>query len=285
MNNTNIILEAIGELDNEILERAFKSKKKKPITLAIITAAAMMIAAVTLLGGFTTPRKNNVSVNGKKVFEYRIRIHDEIAAPPYEFFEKHGFSERFLKHYDKLFGDGAGISYEMKDINPRELIKAYNANTLDSEYFSTVDFYDLIDPPHSIYTRIHLGFAPGVSVNNNFKYTHKDGTVDYSSYVSFCYWMRDDSLELPVCFMVSCVTGNYSNSFARNFETERQDGSDIEIIDLNNGEQALLKQTDYSDGVMKTCATFSYDGFVYTLYSVTDIDNMKQVLSDLGITG
>lgn len=275
MNNTNItninaILEAVGELDNSVLENVFKPKRKKPAALIVVAAAA----AVSMLVGFTAAYKNTVKVNGKGLFEYRIGIHNEVTLPSIEELTEMG-AANILEHAPGTY------EYTMRDIDPRELIRKYNITLLGNENFSRADLGDYSTPGYDPeeYRRLWLS-KTSVTVVDDY---HEDGM--YGSYVGFMYWLVDNRMNLPVNFRTFCVTDKYNASFAQGFTSTKPDGSDVEVVELNNNEKALISQTDYDDGDITSLATFTYDGVVYYIHARTDISGMKRIFSDLGITG
>lgn len=270
MSNTNInaIMEAVGELDNAILENAFKQRKKKPIALVVIAAAA----ALSLLVGFSAVYRNNVVVNGKSVFDYNITIHDEVTPPSTEELTEMGASI--------LYQEKSIYEYVMEDIDPRDHVQKYNITLLgNNNNFSRADNkgYSTPDRDAEEYSRLFLS-RTSVQVAEDY---HENGM--YGSYVRFIYWLADDRLDIPVYFRVVCYTDSYNASVARDFISTRPDGSDIVYIDLNNNEKAVIHQSDYGDESVTSHATFTYDGMIYNIAAYTDIEGMKHIFSDLGI--
>lgn len=271
MNSTNInaILEAAGELDNEVLENAFRKRKKKPIALIVVAAAA---AALSVLAGFAVAYKNNVLVNGEPVFDYNITIHDEVTL-----LSEDEISEMNVSFFH--YQDTNAYEYAVTDIDPRDLISKYNITTLGNNgNFSRADNkgYSTHDRDEDEYLRLFLS-RTRVGVADDY---HVDGM--YGSYVSFIYWLSDDKFNIPVNFRVMCMTGNYSGSLTQEF-TSMTDSSDIAYIDLNNNEKAVIHQTNYGDRDISCLATFTYDGMIYDIHADTDIEGMKQIFIDLGI--
>lgn len=266
-NNINAILKAVGELDNDILENAFRPRKKKPIVLVVIAAAA----ALSLLVGFSAVYRNNVSVNGKSVFDYNITIHDEVTPPSAEELTEMGASV--------LYQEENIYEYVMEDIDPRDLIQKYNITLLGNNNFSRADNkgYSTPDRDADEFRRLFLS-RTRVQVAEDY---HENGM--YGSYVRFIYWLSDDNLDIPVNFRAVCLTGSCNASMAQEFTSVKPDGSDIAYIDLNNNEKAVIHQSDYDDGTVSSSATFTYDRMFYYITAYTDIEGMKQVFSDLNI--
>lgn len=267
-NNINAILEAAGELDNIVLENAFKQRKKKPIALVVIAAAA----ALSLLVGFSAVYRNNVSVNGKSVFDYNLTIHDEVTQPSAEELTEMGAIV--------FYPDEGLYDYVIEDIDPRDLIQKYNITLLgNNNNFSRADNkgYSTPDRDANEYSRLFLS-RTRVQVAEDY---HENRM--YGSYVRFIYWLANERLDIPVNFRVVCMTGNYNASMALEFTSVKPDGSDISYVDLNNNEKAVIHQSDYDDGAVSSSATFTYDGMFYYITAHTDIEGMKQIFSDLGI--
>lgn len=269
MNNINInaILEAAGELDNEVLENAFRKRKKKPIAIVVIAAAA----ALSLLVGFTAAYRNNVSVNGKSVFDYKITIHDEVTPP--------SAGELIEMGASILYQEESIYEYVIEDIDPRDLISKYSMTLLGNENFSRADNkgYSTSDRDAEEYRELFLA-RTRVQAADNY---HESGM--YGSYVRFIYWLSDDNLGIPVNFRAVCLTGNYNASMAQEFTSVVPDGSDIAYVDLNNNEKAVIHQSGYGDGEVTSLATLTYDGIIYDITAHTDIEGMKQIFIDLGI--
>lgn len=268
-NNINAIFEAAGELDNDILENAFRQRRKKSIELVVIAAAA----ALSLLVGFTAAYRNNVSVNGKPVFDYNLTIHDEVTPPSAEELTEMGAS---ILYQEKSIYE---YVVEDEDIDPRDLIQKYNITLLgNNNNFSRADNKGYSIPTRDAEeSRLSLS-RTRVQVAEDY---HENGM--YGSYVRFIYWLSDDNLDIPVNIRAVCLTGSYNASMAQEFASVKPDGSDIAYIDLNNNEKAVIHQSDYDDGTVSSSATFTYDGMFYYITAHTDIEGMKQIFSDLGI--
>lgn len=268
MNNINCVLEAAGELDDSILEDAFKPRRRKRALLIAIAAAA----ALSLLSGFAIAYRNSAVIDGKPRFEYNIGIHREVTPPSEEALADMGALNMRAR-------DGV-LEYELRDIDPRELIAKYNITPLAGDNFSRADLgdYSTADRDAEGYRRLFLS-RTRVSVVNDL---HSDGM--YGSYVGFNYWLVDNSLDIPVNFRSYCVTDDYNAALVQSIASTRADGSDVKTIELNNGEKAVIHQTDYDDGDASSLASFTYDGILYYLHADTNINGMEQILADLGIT-
>ncbi len=118
--NTYNILEAIGGLDNNILENAFKPKKKKRMAFTVIAAAA----ALTAILGCASVLRSAVRFDGNEQISLNYYAQKDA---------------RFLT-YDELVGLGAekvgtGNNYTI-DMLPSELFALYNVKPLlNSEFY------------------------------------------------------------------------------------------------------------------------------------------------------
>lgn len=118
MNNINTILDAVGELDNTVLENAFMPRRKKHIMLTAIAAAA----ALSLLVGFTT------AIRSGAFFENR----QQIDLKYYPQTQAHILTEEELVELGAI-KDGLG-----RKLNafPSELFALYNIEpVMNDEFF------------------------------------------------------------------------------------------------------------------------------------------------------
>lgn len=261
MNNINTILDAVGELDNTVLENAFNRKRKKHIMFTVIAAAA----ALSLLVGFTTAIRDHVEFNGKPIFDYAIKAHNDVSIPPFEEMKAMG-ADRY-NDFVGLSESGIGYSYFI-DAKPSEVIKKYGIEPLINDNFS--EYVDADDPRGSSW-----GDFPRMQV------AVSSDTENPPSFIYFGYWLTDKQSGLPVHFMVDCYTER-TDSIVHGFSGSNDDH---ELVRLKNGETAFVQQGIHAEtGTYEGYSTFSYDGMVYHIYAVTDVDGMKQILTNLGIT-
>ena len=270
MNNINCILEAVGELDNDILTNAFKSKRKKHIMLSVIAAAA----ALSILVGFTVIGRGTAEINGKPLFEFHFSKHTEAVIPPLEDMIAMGAEDiRSFELGDTDYKPGE-YSYWIA-AKPSEIIKKYNITPLINDNFSediTIDSFPKNFYQDSFYTEEQAQWYCRTNV----------GVYDWG--IFFRYYLVDKQSGVPVSFAVSCHTEDPDSPGLWQFTP-----GDNEVITLNNGEKAMLEVTFSSslnsDNVKTTSeAHFSYDGTLYHIQALTDLDGMKQILSNLGIT-
>lgn len=266
------LFKAIGNIDDDIAANAIEAAqhKRKPAKLRVILIAAAA-AALTLFVGFAAVYKSNVELNGEPVFEYNIKIHDEVVCPSVEELTEMGAD---IHVYDPNL-----LEYEIKDIDPRDITRKYNAALLAGESFSRADLkgYSTADRDAEEYRELFLSKTRVVEADN-----YRDDGM-YGSYVNFNYWLADDRLDIPVYFRVVCMTGDYNASLTHKFTSVKPDGSDFGVIDLNHNEKALIHQSDNDGSSMTSYATFTYDGILYDLFAHTDINGMEQILKDLGV--
>lgn len=261
MNNISTILEAVGELDNTVLENAFNRKRKKQILFTVIAAAA----SLSLLVGFTMAIRDHVEFNGKPIFDYAVKAHNDVKIPPFEEMKAMG-ADRY-NDFVGLSESGFGYSYFI-DAKPSEVIKKYGIEPLINDNFSEV--VDANDPRGSgwgDYPRMQVAVC--------------SDTENPPSFIYFGYWLTDKQSGLPVLFMVDCYTER-TDSIVHGFSGSNDDH---ELFKLKNGETAFVQQGYSAEtGKYEGYSTFTYDGMVYHIYAVTDVDGMKQILINLGIT-
>lgn len=263
-NNINSVLEAVGELDNTVLENAFKPKRKKPVALIVIAAAA----AVSLLVGFTYAIniKHSMVLNGEPLFEYNIKVHDEVTIPPYEEIEAMG--ETYLVEWVE---DHGYIYYT--EARPSAVLEKYALTPLINNNFS--DDINSDNYPELLWDDTYLTYVyvPLDDINS------KGVTV---SFLLFRYYLIDKQSGLPVYFTMMCHIEE--PKIPINHSHKAEDGN-YELIGLNNGETAYVEQQFY-EGLdeLNSHADFIYDGIIYSASAHTDLNGMKQILSNLGIT-
>lgn len=116
MSNTDRILEALGELDDSVLENAFRPKRKKTAAFAAMAAALSLLAgfAVVYRSGLFFEDKRQLSFNYYAQTEAHILTADELAA---------------------LGAEDDGYA-RILDVSPSELFELYNVKPLmNGEFF------------------------------------------------------------------------------------------------------------------------------------------------------
>lgn len=257
-NNINPILEAAGELDNSVIENAFKPKRKKPVALIVIAAAVV----VSLLVGFTTTYRMPVYHNGKELFGITEVAHPDAVIPSIEELTAMGAYD-----IEKWSGQ---YTYYIK-AKPSEIIRKYNLTPLINDNFSDeVTINDIPDDTNLFKLSYfyseedNLKLLPGTEVT----------VGDKENYVNFKYFLVDKQNGLPICVRVT-----YTIHKVIPFGFQAFNGDDIRVIDLNTGEKAVIHGS--SDSAI---ASFGYHGVSYFITGQTDVDGMNQILKDLGIT-
>lgn len=261
MNDINTILEAVGELDNTVLENAFDMKRKKHIMLTTIAAAA----AFSLLVGFTTAVRNHAEFNGKPIFDYNLKYFADVKIPPFEEMEAMG-AYRYDEHVG-LSEAEIGYSYFI-DAAPSEVIKKYGIEPLINDNFS--EYVDANDPRRNRWGDFPRMQVTIVSVDR----------ADLPSCIYFDYWLTDKQSGLPVHFMADC----YINSTEPIIHRFSGSTDDCELVALKNEETAFIQHGFIAEtGAYEVYSTFTYNGIVYNIDAATDIGGMKHILADLGI--
>lgn len=121
MNNINYILEAVGGLDDAVLENAFKPRKKKRVLLTVIAAAA----ALSLVVGFSAAIRNGVYFGGERQISFNYYAQKSARIP----------AETELE----AFGTADGHGGYTLDILPSELFTLYSVSPLiGSEHFEEI---------------------------------------------------------------------------------------------------------------------------------------------------
>ncbi|MDE7230604.1 MAG: hypothetical protein K2N56_09005 [Oscillospiraceae bacterium] len=255
--NINAVLEAVGELDDAVLEKTFKKKKKKPIALIVIGAAAV----VSILSGAAADHRLPVFIKGEKAFERSKSIHPDAVILSAEEAAELGAYDFDPRKLDE------GFSYFIA-LSPSEMLEIYNLPSIINENFSDVVTPD--DVPDEI-QRYRLSrffdddnkkMLPGTKVE----------TSDNCAY--FSYFLVDKQSQTPMF-----VRSYYTLYKTYPFGFEAHNG-DCRVVDLSTGEKAVI--SEYNDNTSR--AFFSYRGVDYIITGWTDMDGMHQILKDFGIT-
>lgn len=170
MNNISTILDAVGELDNTVLDNAFKPRKKKPVALIVIAAAA----ALSLLVGFTTVIRNGMFFEDQQQMSFNYYPQAQANIPTEE----------------ELIALGAvkeGSSDFRLNVLLSELFKLYNiAPLMNSEFFSEEPEVVIINslPTQTIieYTLTDKESAKQTKIKLQFKQTG-DGTFSHGYHI------------------------------------------------------------------------------------------------------
>lgn len=262
---------AIGGIDDDIAANALTTPKQagreKPLKIVLIAA---VLAAVSLLAGFTVIFKNTVEQNGKAYIELNIKVCD-VVHPSFEELTEMGA----YNPYEDASGVGeeVGGGYVFTiNADPRTVVEKYGLHLIisDNDNFirpNTEDYPEI--ESESIFYLTHFGFSWD---------DYYEGKKLNEMVGTFFYGLIDKRLDLPVVFLTKCYTEELNVPVTQNVG----EWTKHEIINMNNGEKALLGENVYDDH-SHTKAYFTYDGIYYQVNADTDINGMKEVLADLGV--
>lgn len=253
MNELNPLVLAMNDIDTRYIVEP--KRRKRPIALMIAAAAA----AVTLLTGSTvlilTSDTPGVNIDYEHQFYYNLIDKKDLNILTKDELLQMGVIERGA--YDQ------GIyTFLFQNALPSNIFKLYNADpiTLDNENFT--------EEPCDVY--VHGMFDTETNQYND---------------LTFSYQLTHKKTGIKLNFdCVYSINGynpvvSYSHSPENKYVTK--------IIDLNDGSKCLLEEgrnEERSD--VWSYADFSYNGTVYWIdsrFNNMDIEQMEQVLSDLGI--
>lgn len=253
INNINPILEAVGELDNTVLENTFKQRKKKPIALIVIAAAA----AVSLLVGFGAAVRSGIEFDGREHMSFNYFAQPQAHIPSAEELYALGTEVREIRSIDE-YGDGELLL--TADLS--EISKLLNTELLTApEHFVTGGKMHLIEGNDVI-----------VDISGH-------GTAARIEYV-----LTDKETLAPVYIEARLFTSG-SSTFGRDYYTLNGKGEDTfnfyEKVMLADGSEAFVGER-YSNACE---ALFCVNGVGYAIeVRKIHIDEMKQILKKLGIT-
>lgn len=252
MNKIDPLFEAMSNIDDNIVSNAIREKRKRPIALMIAAAAA----AVTLLTGYTVHTfktgTRGVNVGDEHQFYHDIKLQNALTIPTKDELLQMGAVEKI----DGAYEDGF-YGFDFNDTLPSDVFKIFNA-------------------------------AP-FTINNNF--------IEEPSRVSVSGWSNKTGNDLGFVvfrYMLTHKSSGITLEFKTNYIIDEVAIPNVyyefkedmfEIIELSNGSEAMVAEEHVGDNVY-ACADFSYNGTIYrisSLFSNMDMDEMKQVLADLGV--
>lgn len=254
MKELNPLVLALNEIDTHYIVEP--KRRKRHIALMIAAAAA----AMTLLTGFTvrimTSDNAGVNINYENQFRYNITDNTDLNILTKSELLQLGAIER--GDYDK------GIyTFLFQNALPSNILKLYNAApiTLGNDNFT--------EEPCDIF--VHAG----VSDTETFRY------VD----ITFSYQLTHKNTGIKLNFDCVCSINGYEPIVSHSHTSENK--YITKIIDLNDGSKCLLDEGRNEErNDVWSYADFSYNGTVYWIdsnFNHMDIDQMEQVLSDLGV--
>lgn len=248
MNKINPLFEAMSEIDDNIVAETVEAKKHTLGMKAMLIAAAITVTA--LLAGFTYAIIPGVYINGNHAFDYNISVQEDMLLPS---------KDEMLEWGAVEYGDFNNAMYVFKkDTTASDLFRKFNIYPLINDNF-TEDISEVI-------VNACLHDLDGESAPN----------------INFSYTLTHKQSELPVQFTLTCWYEEGELSSYHSVNT-RLDNSHYEVIKLNDGSKAFIFDYEWGEGGIQSCADFSYGGIFYSMYADTDIEGMKQILSDLEI--
>lgn len=248
MNKINPLFEAMSEIDDNIVSEAVETKKHTLGMKAMLIAAAITVTA--LLAGFTYAIMPGVHINGTHVYDYNISVQEDMLLPS---------KDEMLEWGAVEYGDFNNAMYIFKkNTTAGDLFRQFNIHPLVSDNF-TEDISEVI-------ANACLHDLNGKSAPN----------------IDFSYTLTHKQSELQVQFNITCWYEE-GGLYSYHSVSTRLDNSHYEVIELNDGSKAFIIDYAWGEGGIQSCADFSYEGIVYSLYADTDMEGMKQILSDLEI--
>lgn len=249
MTKQNQLFEAIGSIDDDIAARAIEAarhKRKKPLTLVIIAAAA---AVITVLAGAAARNDDfRITFHGNNTPErgFTASLTDQQFTIPAEL-------EPLRNEYGKF--------HCFVDMLPSELYEKLGLTMLTSENFTEtkdVKMKRAIDGDYHTWEPIIHG---------------SEACID----VEYCLYNK--SIDANIWFKGYYVADN--EKYIMQGGRFGLADEDADIVTLSDGSLAMVSDRS---------AAFCLDGVFYMLdfddyknESIATIDNMKQVLADLGI--
>lgn len=268
MKELNPLVLALNDIDTRYIVKPKRVKHIKTIKYASAAAAACLVlssAAVAVAASSTgfnfrviTPAETpgvNVEIDNHTDHQFSYNITDKKNVK--------------VLTKDELLEMGAveqgdvenGIySFLFEDALPSDILKLYNAEpiTLGNDNFT--------EQPGNVCIS-SLGYNNGQCDYLNFDYelTHKKSgiTLHFNCYVSI------DGFDLTTTH-----------------ETDEISKFNKETVILNDDTECLLLEQRMEDGDVSSTADFSYDGIIYivnSLFNNMDMEQMKEVLADLGV--
>lgn len=250
MNKINPLFEAMSEIDDNIVSESVETKKHTLGMKAMLIAAAITVTA--LLAGFTYAiiEGSGVYLNGTHIYDYNMLVQEDMLLPS---------KDEMLEWGAVEYGDFNNAMYIFKkDTTASDLFRKFNIHPLVNDNF-TEDISEV-----TVNACLH-DFDGKSAPNINFSYslTHKQS-------------------ELQVQFHITCW---YEEGGLNSYHSVNKlmDNCHNEVIELNDGSKAFIFDYAWGEGGIQSSTDFSYGGIIYTLYADTDIEGMKQILSDLEI--
>lgn len=256
MTELNPLIVAIGDIDDVMIEKA-QAPLKNPLKLRALFIS--VAAAVLLLTGAAViydRYPKSMTINGEPMFEYNYAIMESVSSISRE----------------QMLAMGAEI------INDHDNFAEYRTTALPSEIFTAFNMP----------SRINDNFIEEkAEIKIDCQYESEQPEEVAAIFLRFS--LVDKNNRKSVDFKVDCTRSEEHVLGGLGIVSLHQvDGKthhedvDKELLTLNDGSQAVA----FKWGPDKTwCASFAYDGLVYTEVSVdsSDYDDMITVLTDLDV--
>lgn len=257
MTKLNPILDAMSNIDDNIVTNT-KKRKKRPLLIAVAVAAALMLLmGAAVVNEYLSTK--DISVNGESLFELNYWKQENV-----------NFLTRgeFLDMGAAVTEDsGRYIRHELETL-PSEVFQIHNIPSLINDNFieesSTVKVGYFYVPDEEVTETT----VPEM-VKLEFPLTDKTNGAQIKLDV-LCMLKDDVNYSIGI---ISVVGDNRVSKYQK---------VDYELLTLNDGSQAVI----YPFGGDEVCANFTYKGIVYDLSiddEAQDIGRMRQVLLDLGV--
>lgn len=194
MSNINSVLEAVDSLDDAVLERVFKPRRKKRIALTVIAAAA----ALSLMVGFTAVVRSGVYFENERQIGFNYYAQEDARVlGAHDLEALGGISDGHLGY---TFDLRPSILFELYNISPlmneENFDEAAGASVISSGAAGTIIDYSLIDKANGETVDITLhfthngegSFAPNYTIigggdifNHYEKITLSDGSEGFAA--------------------------------------------------------------------------------------------------------
>ena len=249
-NKINPLLDAMSEIDDNIITNTKKRPKKLPIVIAAAAALMLLTGATVIYNRYP----GSMTINEKPMFEYNYAIMKDVTPLS---------REEMLAMGAEITKDRIGFTIYNITALPSEMFKALNMPSRINDNFieeeTEIEVWYSFDTPEEIR-----------SITLLFSLVDKNNGKSVKFYIDCT---RSEEYVLGGLGIISLhdVDG----------KTHYED-FDKELLTLNDGSQALVYKWGPDE---EWYATFAYDGLVYTDVSVnsSDYDDIIQVLNDLGV--
>ena len=248
-NKINPLLDAMSEIDDNIITDTKKRPKKLPIVIAVAAALMLLTGATVVYNRYP----GSMTINEKPMFEYNYAIMKDVTPLT---------REEMLAMGAEIVRDEGFTEFNLIAL-PNDIFTAFNMPSRINENF--IEEETKIKVWYSYRTPEEI-----LGIDLRFSLVDKNNGKKVDLYVN-CTRSEEYVLGGLGIFSLHDVDG----------KTHYED-FDKELLTLNDGSQALVYKWGPDE---EWYATFAYDGLVYTDVSVksSKYDDIIQVLSDLGV--